>query len=74
MLPCQRWSELVRKLGQSEMGYPKITPVTAAALPRTHGLGPKTAEKLGTGGGTRTRTSKAQGILSPRRLPFRHTR
>ena len=28
----------------------------------------------GAGGGTRTRTIKDQGILSPRRLPFRHTR
>ena len=28
----------------------------------------------GADGGTRTHTSKAQGILSPRRLPFRHVR
>src|SRR5690606_27820121 len=30
--------------------------------------------QIGAGGRTRTGTSKAQGILSPRRLPFRHTR
>src|SRR5690606_3579402 len=30
--------------------------------------------RSGAGGGTRTRTSKAQGILNPRRLPFRHAR
>ena len=31
-------------------------------------------KSVGADGGTRTRMSKAQGILSPRRLPFRHVR
>ena len=34
----------------------------------------RTKHAIGTDGGTRTRTSKAQGILSPWRLPFRHVR
>ena len=34
----------------------------------------RSRNNFGAGGGTRTRTGKAQGILSPRRLPFRHAR
>ena len=46
----------------------------AAGAPRSFGLKIRDETKIGAGGGTRTRTTFYRpGILSPVRLPFRHT-
>ena len=47
---------------------------TGTAFLWSHHLAGKQQDKIGAGGGTRTRTTfYSPGILSPVRLPFRHT-